>query len=205
MSDPTIQTFWWVLSARIYLRLITYQTNKFQLIPLVLTHPNSCHHRRNADFAFKLMNEFNRDSYLIISMLSSTIGILGSFYQIFIRREDESESRRSSGRQIIINLAYSDLLASLGIFMRSGLWSFFNEIMPFEDDSSSVIFCALTSSWVQLFYTSTWLWTLIYAYNMHQSLLKRPINEKTYHMVVWTVSIAFTAVGTTSLYYPDAE
>lgn len=151
------------------------------------------------------MNEFNRDSYLIISMLSSTVGILGSFYQIFIRREDEHESRRSSGRQIIINLAYSDLLASLGIFMRSGLWSFFNDIMPYEDDSSSVIFCAISSSWVQLFYTSTWLWTLIYAYNMRESLLKRPINEKAYHMLVWSVSILFTAVGTTSLYYPDAE
>lgn len=151
------------------------------------------------------MNEFNRDSYLIISMLSSTIGILGSFYQIFIRREDQNESRRSTGRQIIINLAYSDLLASMGIFVRSGLWSFFKDLMPFEDDSSSVTFCAISSAWVQLFYTSTWLWTLIYAYNMRQSLLKRPINEKTYHLLVWSVSILFTAIGTTSLYYPNAE
>jgi ocular albinism type 1 protein len=151
------------------------------------------------------MNEFNRDSYLIISMLSSTVGILGSFYQIFVRREDENDSRRSTGRKIIIYLAYSDMLASIGVFLRSGLWSFFSDIMPYSDDTKSVLFCAITSGWVQLFYTSTWLWTLIYAYNMRQSLLKHEINEKNYHILVWSISILFTAIGTTSLYYPDAE
>lgn len=138
-------------------------------------------------------------------MLSSTIGILGSLYQIFVRREDEHDMRRSTGRKIIIYLAYSDLLASIGVFCRSGLWSFFKEIMPYDDDSSSVLFCAISSGWVQLFYTSTWLWTLIYAYNMRQSLLKRETNEKNYHIIVWSISILFTAIGTTSLYYPDAE
>jgi ocular albinism type 1 protein len=151
------------------------------------------------------MNEFHRDSYLIISMLSSTVGILGSFYQIFVRREDENDSRRSTGRKIIIYLAYSDLLASIGVFLRSGLWSFFSDIMPYSDDTKSVLFCAITSGWVQLFYTSTWLWTLIYAYNMRQSLLKHEINERNYHILVWSISILFTTIGTTSLYYPDAE
>jgi ocular albinism type 1 protein len=138
-------------------------------------------------------------------MLSSTVGILGSFYQIFVRREDENDSRRSTGRKIIIYLAYSDMLASIGVFLRSGLWSFFSDIMPYSDDTKSVLFCAITSGWVQLFYTSTWLWTLIYAYNMRQSLLKHEINEKNYHILVWSISILFTAIGTTSLYYPDAE
>lgn len=152
------------------------------------------------------MNEFNRDSYLIITMASSTVGILGSFYQIFIRKEEVGESpRRSMGRKIIIALAYSDLLASLGIFVRSALWSFVNEIMPLDDDTGSVIFCSITSAWIQIFYTSTWLWTLVYAYNMKRSLLNRATIDKEYHYFVWSISIMFTAIGTSSLYYPDAK
>jgi hypothetical protein len=75
-------------------------------------------------------------------MTSSTVGILGSFYQIFIRREDEIDgsSRRSMGRKIIVALAYSDLLASIGIFLRSGLWSFFKEIMPYDDGKALLLF-----------------------------------------------------------------
>jgi small-conductance mechanosensitive channel len=150
------------------------------------------------------MNEFNRDSYLIISMASSTLGILGSFYQIFIRSEDENDGR-SKGRKIIIFCAWSDLFASAGIFLRSGLWSFFKEIMPYDDDTVSVFFCSLTSAWVQVFYTATWLWTFIYAYNMKCCLLKQSTSERKYHMFVWSVSILFTAIGTSTLYYPDAE
>ena len=140
-------------------------------------------------------------------MASSTLGILGSFYQIFIRREDEIDGspRRSMGRKIIIALAYSDLFASIGIFMRSGLWSFSKEIMPFDDDTVSVFFCSITSAWVQIFYTATWLWTFIYAYNMKKSLTNQETSEKSFHIFVWSVSILFTAVGTSSLYYPDAE
>lgn len=152
------------------------------------------------------MNEFNRDSYLIITMASSAVGIIGSFYQIFIRREEVGESpRRSMGRRIIIALAYSDLFASVGIFIRSALWSFIKEIMPLEDDSVSVIFCSVTSAWIQVFYTSTWLWTLIYAYNMKRSLLNQATLDKEYRYFVWSISIMFTAIGTSSLYYPDAE
>lgn len=152
------------------------------------------------------MNEFNRDSYLIIAMASSTIGILGSLYQIFIRQEEISDNPRSSmGRKIIIALAYTDLLACFGIFLRSALWSFVKEIMPFEDDTVSVFFCAFTSAWVQIFYTATWLWTLIYAYNMKRLLLNKRSLEKEYHYIVWSISVVFTAIGTSTLYYPDAE
>lgn len=167
----------------------------------------SCHHRNHSDFAFRLMNEFNRDSYLIISMASSTVGILGSFYQIFVRREEEIDGspRRSMGRKIIVALAYSDLFASIGVFLRSGLWSFFKEIMPLDDDTVSVFFCAITSAWIQVFYTATWLWTFIYAYNMNRSLKNQPTSEKNFHIFVWSISVLFTAIGTSSLYYPDAE
>ena len=52
MSDPTIQTF-------------------------------CCHHTGNKeDFAVKIMDEFNTDSYNIVCLISSTVGILGSVYQV---------------------------------------------------------------------------------------------------------------------------
>lgn len=115
MADPTIQTF-------------------------------CCHHHNGSDFAFKLMHEFNRERYLIISLISSTIGIFGSLYQIFVRKEESDGSpRRFMGRRIIVCLAYSDLMASFGIFIRSALWSILKEIVPFDDDSVSVIFCAVSS------------------------------------------------------------
>lgn len=139
-------------------------------------------------------------------MASSTVGILGSFYQIFVRREEVGDSpRRFMGRKIIISLAYCDLFASIGLFIRSALWSLIREIMPYDDDSVSVVFCSVSSAIIQAFYTATWLWTLIYAHNMKRSLMNQPTNEKCFRYVVWSVSIVFTAVGTSSLYYPDAE
>lgn len=169
-------------------------------------HLFSCHHRNNSDFAFRLMNAFHRDSYIFVTLISSAIGILGSLYQIFIRKEETAGNpRRSLGRKIIMALAYSDLFASTGIFIRSSLWSFVREIMPFDDDSSSVIFCSVTSAWIQVFYMATWLWTLIYAVNMKRSLMNQTTREKDFHFFVWSVAIIFTAIGTTSLYVPDAE
>ena len=139
-------------------------------------------------------------------MASSTVGILGSIYQIFIRKEEVSLSpRRSMGRKIIVALAYSDLCASAGVFIRSALWTFIRGIMPLEDDSVSVIFCSVTSALIQMFYTTTWFWTLIYAYNMKKSLTNQPVREKNYYYLVWSVSIVFTAIGCSSLYFPDAE
>lgn len=152
------------------------------------------------------MNEFHRDSYINITLISSTIGIIGSLYQIFIRKEEtEGSPRRSLGRKIIISLAYSDLFASIGIFVRSSLWSFVKEIIPFDDDSVSVVFCSVTSAWIQVFYMATWLWTLSYAINMKRSLLNQTTQESNFHYFVWSIAIVFTAIGTTSLYVPDAE
>lgn len=152
------------------------------------------------------MNEFHRNSYLIVTMVSSAVGILGAIYQIFIRKEEiDSSPRRSMGRKIIVALAYSDLFASAGIFVRSALWTFIEDIMPLENDSVSVIFCSVTSAWIQMFYTATWLWTFVYAFNMKRSLMNQATRERDLHYVVWSTSIILTAIGTSSLYIPDAE
>lgn len=111
MSDPTIQTF-------------------------------CCHHTGSKeDLAVRIMNEFNTESYNTVCLVSSSIGILGSIYQV--RNTDvfplyysenftvyscfqifpcgssnHPERLRNvtpnRGRHIIIWLAVADLLASLG-------------------------------------------------------------------------------------------
>lgn len=80
-----------------------------------------CHHRNNSDFALKLMNEFNKDSYVMTCLVSSALGIIGALYQIFFRHESErhrseysSASANSIGRHIIVSLAIADLGATIG-------------------------------------------------------------------------------------------
>jgi hypothetical protein len=70
-----------------------------------------------------------------------------SQFQIFIREEPEGfgpTTSRNLGRKIIISLAYSDLLAAVGIFVRSALWRFIY-LTPAEDDTHSILFCSLSS------------------------------------------------------------
>ncbi|KAG5685067.1 hypothetical protein PVAND_014268 [Polypedilum vanderplanki] len=166
-----------------------------------------CHHKNNSHSAYRLMNEFNKDSYLIISLISSVVGIIGSFYQIFVRKNDQeaNTTRSLTGRRIIICLAYADLFASCGIFVRTALWTFFKRIMPFDDDNSSVIFCSISSAFIQTFYTATWLFTFVYAYNMKKALKNQTISILNVNYIVWCMSVLFTAIGTTTLYYPDAD
>lgn len=98
------------------------------------------------------MTEFNKESYLAISVISSILGMAGAIYQIFIRK-DSSESRTPRsliGRRIIVYLAYSDFFASFGIFFRSTLWSFFTTIIPYEDDTRSVLFCSISSVRIEI-------------------------------------------------------
>ncbi|XP_070506335.1 G-protein coupled receptor 143-like [Chironomus tepperi] len=175
MADPTIQTF--------------------------------CCHRTADNSGYYLMNEFNKQSFIIISMISSIIGISGSIYQIFIRKnyQEATTPRSLIGRKIIIYLAYSDMFASIGILVRTGIWSIVRPKMPYEDDSVSVLSCSITSAFIQLFYTATWLWTFVYAYNMRCALRNKTVQVRDLHIIVWTVSFLLTAIGTTSLYVPDAN
>ncbi|XP_012346223.1 G-protein coupled receptor 143 isoform X2 [Apis florea] len=179
MADPTIQTF-------------------------------CCHHSNRTDMAIVIMQEFNTDVYNIICMLSSSIGILGAVYQILPRETSNLPHRWQNfsacrGREIIIWLAIADLLASLGVFIRSALWVNFKSIMPMEDDTSSVVFCALSSAWTQYFYMATWIWTLCYAIDMKLLLGDRSGHPICYHIFAWICPAILTTFGLTILYIPDAN
>ena len=179
MADPTIQTF-------------------------------CCHHSNRTDMAIVIMQEFNTDIYNAVCIFSSTIGILGAVYQILPRETSNLPHRwqsfsSSRGREIIIWLAIADLLASLGVFIRSALWMNFKSIMPMEDDTSNVLFCALSSAWTQYFYMATWIWTLCYAIDMKLLLGDRSGNPACYHAFAWICPAILTTFGLTILYVPDAN
>ncbi|XP_043272094.1 G-protein coupled receptor 143-like [Venturia canescens] len=179
MADPTIQTF-------------------------------CCHHNNSTDMAVVIMQEFNTDTYNTVCMLSSAMGILGAIYQILPRQTSSWTHRcqnfsASRGKDIIISLAIADLFASLGVFVRSALWMNFKSIMPMEDDTSSVVFCALSSAWTQYFYMATWIWTLCYAYDMKLLLGERAGHPSYYHAIAWICPAVLTTFGLTILYIPDAN
>ena len=77
--------------------------------------------------SMNLLMEFNSDSYNRLCLASSSVGMVGAIYQILPRRKPAYSHRWYSlsatrGRHIIIWLAVADLLASVGVFLRSLLW-----------------------------------------------------------------------------------
>ncbi|XP_055591573.1 G-protein coupled receptor 143-like [Uranotaenia lowii] len=192
MADPTIQTF-------------------------------CCHNRIRSPPAVKLMSEFNTDGYITVCIVSSFFGIAGAIYQIWIRDEDAPNlhgirrsrpgsrspvTSYSTGRSIIVWLAVADLCASLGVFLRSALWKYIQNVIPpdsDQDDTTNVIFCAVSSAWIQYFYMCTWMWTLCYAINVRRQLGGYGVALRTYHTYVWSLSAVLTALGLTVLYIPDAD
>nr|CAD7433894.1 unnamed protein product [Timema monikensis] len=110
-----------------------------------------CHQPNNPDSVVNIMKEFNSEAYNTVCLVSSSIGIVGAVYQILPRTEMSQPHRwfsfsASRGRQIIVWLAIADLLASLGVFIRSALWLNNSEnSMPAINGSGDALFCALTS------------------------------------------------------------
>ncbi|XP_063973834.1 G-protein coupled receptor 143-like isoform X2 [Diachasmimorpha longicaudata] len=179
MADPTIQTF-------------------------------CCHHNNKTDMSVIIMQEFNPDVYNTVCILSSAMGILGAVYQILPREETTYQHRwqtfsGSRGTEIIIWLAVADLFASFGVFIRSALWLKYKTIMPGQSDTSSVLFCAVSSAWSQYFYMATWIWTLCYAIDMKLLLGERPGHPWWYHVAAWICPALLTAFGLSILYFPDAN
>lgn len=176
MSDPTIQTF-------------------------------CCHHTGNKeDTAVRIMDEFNTDSYNIVCLVSSTIGILGAIYQIFpsILNNIKGQVTYSRSRNIIVWLAVADLFASSGVLVRSALWLRYKNIMPMPDDNISVLFCSITSAWTQYFYTVSWFWTLFYGIDTLLIIKRRDSNLLLYHSLAWGLPVATTGIGLSILYIPNA-
>ncbi|XP_034231570.1 G-protein coupled receptor 143-like [Thrips palmi] len=178
MADPTIQTF-------------------------------CCHQPDKADSSVDIMQAFNSNSYSTVCLISSSIGILGAVYQVLPREEPYLSHRWltqsvTRGRQMVVWLAVADLLASLGVFIRSALWLNYKSLMN-PDSDSTVLFCAIVSAWIQYFYTATWFWTLCYAVDMRLVLRERPGHPVLYHLCCWLIPAVLTSVGLSILYIPNAN
>ncbi|XP_059480855.1 G-protein coupled receptor 143-like [Neocloeon triangulifer] len=179
MADPTIQTF--------------------------------CCHRSNRSEEVGLLYEFNSPSYNIVCAVSSVIGVLGAIYQLLPREEFHSAPNRwvtfpiTRGRQIIMWLAVADLLASLGVFVRSLLWINYQTLIPTGGNDASLIFCFATSAWIEYFYMCTWLWTLCYAIDVRLVLKDKQGQPWLYHLFSWSIPAALTSVGLSILYIPNAN
>lgn len=182
-----------------------------------------------------LLLHFNSQSYNTVCLASSSIGMLGAIFQILPRESLTLNHRWYSpsatrGRHIIIWLAVADLLASLGVFMRSFLFNH-NQYLLDSGLASYTLICAVSSvstqisfkpifkyffslfllpllrkkAWIQYFYTATWLWTLFYAIDMKLVLREEDGHPMLYHSVVWIFPAIFTIIGLSVLYIPDIE
>ncbi|XP_022918236.1 G-protein coupled receptor 143-like [Onthophagus taurus] len=179
MADPTIQTF-------------------------------CCHHVNGSDMALLVMKSLNTTAYNAITILSSTLGVLGALYQILPREQYVYNHKWISitairGRKIIVWLAFSDLLASLGVLVRASHWITYRSIMPCLNDKTSVLFCAICSAVAQYFYTSTWVWTICYTIDMKLLLLEKKSPRIYYHLAAWIIPIFLTTIGLGLLYIPNGE
>ncbi|KAF2882378.1 hypothetical protein ILUMI_23798 [Ignelater luminosus] len=180
MADPTIQTF-------------------------------CCYTIANATYtASSILKEFNPGAYNFVSIFSSALGSLGAIYQLLPRRQFSRNHRWISfsaerGRRIILWLALTDLLASLGVLIRASLWLHYKNILPEMNDNYSVFFCTITSAWIQYFYTATWMWTLCYAIDMRFILHQKEEHSSYYHLVAWITPAVLTVIGLSLLYFPDAN
>lgn len=177
MADPTIQTF-------------------------------CCYTTNFTETTLNIMGAFDSEFYNNICIFSSVLGILGATYQVLPRKEYSRSHRWISfpalrGRKIIFWLAVSDLLASLGVLIRSSLWLNYRNIMPATSSGASVIFCVLSSAWIQYFYTATWIWTLCYAIDMRFILSEKEERISYYHLTAWSIPAVLTSVGLSLLYFPD--
>ncbi|EEB13289.1 class B secretin-like G-protein coupled receptor GPRoca3, putative [Pediculus humanus corporis] len=168
-----------------------------------------CHHNSMLNESSGLLLHFNSQSYNTVCLASSSIGMLGAIFQILPRESLTLNHRWYSpsatrGRHIIIWLAVADLLASLGVFMRSFLFNH-NQYLLDSGFASYTLICAVSSAWIQYFYTATWLWTLFYAIDMKLVLREEDGHPMLYHSVVWIFPAIFTIIGLSVLYIPDID
>lgn len=169
-----------------------------------------CHLPNVTEKSIAVLFEFNSNSYNTVCLFSSLIGMCGAIYQIIPRRDTNLAHRWFSfsatrGRQIVVWLAVADLLASLGVFIRSALWLNDRRWLQPADDLKEIWPCAALSAWIQYFYTATWIWTMCYAIDVRLVLKEREGFPLWYHSTSWGLPAVLTAIGLSILYSPDAK
>ncbi|KAG7172262.1 G-protein coupled receptor 143-like [Homarus americanus] len=164
----------------------------------------------NNAFSKDFLADFQSVPYNAVSIVASVLGITGAIYQVLPRT---SVSRNSSagrgfyktrGRLIIRWLALADLMASLGILIRSASWLADNTFGSKPDDGLTGQFvCIITSGMIHYFYTATYCWTFLYALDVKLVMQDKRISHRVYHLVSWIVPVVLCLTGLLILYLPD--
>ncbi|KAK4303339.1 hypothetical protein Pmani_024625 [Petrolisthes manimaculis] len=176
-----------------------------------------CLSSKNA-FSKDFLSDFQSVPYNVVSILAAVLGISGALYQMvpwFHQSEgnnsiEGSRSRggrslRTRGRAIIQWLALADLLASLGILIRSASWLADDTFGSNPDDSTlGQCFCIVTSAMIHYFYTATYMWSFVYALDVRLAMSPTPPPPSTlYHLLAWVPPLALCLLGLLVLYLPD--
>jgi len=152
--------------------------------------------------------EFRVDVYTIVCITSSIFSIFGAMYQLLPRPKACSPLKRlhfsgARQRRIIAWLAFADLLAALGILVRSAYWLL--RVSDEEENNNGGLFCALVSGWIQYFYTATYFWNLSYALDVYFVLQRKNGKPILYHLLSWGLPAITASVGLSILYRPDLK
>jgi len=153
-------------------------------------------------------------SYDTLCIIASILSILGATYQLLPRKPEmtpRSDKERQSfyiQNRIVCWLAFVDLLASLGILVRSCIWisgslPWLKHIHGRRANDFSHLSCAVLSAWIQFFYICTYFWTLTYAVHQYRAVHGRYSAMWMYHCVSWGLPSICSVTALLALYLPS--
>lgn len=158
-------------------------------------------------FTKDYLSDFHTIPYNAVSVITAILGIAGSIYQVLPRSSPiytQRRSLRTRGRAIIKWLAMADLMASIGILIRSTTWLADDKFGSQPDDSKlGQIVCVITSAWIHYFYTATYFWTLTYALDVMFVMQNKNVSHRIYHLICWTAPLILCCLGLLFLYLPE--
>ncbi|XP_078681030.1 G-protein coupled receptor 143-like isoform X2 [Branchiostoma floridae x Branchiostoma belcheri] len=155
---------------------------------------------------------YQNSSYNAVCLASSVFSIVGTVVQLLPKRVTPAESMRlrrsrdpfTSQKKIVMWLIVADLLACLGIFLRSMVWLAGGHSAS-DQPSPATVFCAFVGGWIQLFYITTYFWTFCYAVDVF--VIMKGFNGLSklwiYHIISWGMAIILTGESLTLLFYPS--
>lgn len=134
----------------------------------------------------------------------------GAIYQLMPKRlarriRSERELQSVLRQNYIINwLTVADLLATIGILIRSTVW-LVDEVDGNRGDEGDCErkFCAISSGWIQFFYLATFFWTLFFALDTYLLTVNKQSHQRLYHLLSWGVPVVLCLVGLLPLYLPS--
>ncbi|KAK3084801.1 hypothetical protein FSP39_019308 [Pinctada imbricata] len=147
----------------------------------------------------------------IVSIVFCTLSLVSVLYLTWPRAEAAREIFRSTSRilvgpnlnSIIKCLISVDILAVIGLFIRSCVWA--SQKFPDREAHSMDfphIFCVVSSLWVEFFFMCNHFWHMIYGMEAFMVANNREISGFMKFLVGWIVPAIATAGGSLVIYHP---